>query len=69
MCLLGQRRVISQPTARAGILDEHAEAVVVRQAVGQIGHNDVEPQRQCARPQDGDRLREDVGVDVEPLAR
>ena len=66
--LCRERSMIAHSAAGAGILDENAEAVVVRQSVAEISHDDLDAHRKRARVHDRFRLWQHVGVDIETAA-
>ena len=58
---------VADGTRRAGILLHHPEEVPARQPGLEVRHFDVDPERRQPRGQHGQRLRQAVGVDHDPV--
>ena len=65
--LLGQRGEVPDGARATRVLLHHAEELADGQAVVEIGHGDLDPEWLEARLQHGQRLREAVGVDEDPV--
>jgi hypothetical protein len=65
---LDDRPRVEDPAGGAGVLHQHAAEVAVGQAVGEVGHDDLDAHRVGAGADHLDGLRQGVGVDDERTA-
>ena len=66
VCRLDERRAVDDAARRCRGLQEDAEEVSVGKSLGEVGGDDLDPQRFCAGGDHRCRLREDVAVDDKP---